>query len=353
MISGMQRSDFHYELDPARIAKQPMEPRDAARLLVCRRSDGALLEHAIVRDLPRLLRAGDRIVLNETRVLPHRLYGRRKSGGRVQCLLLRRRGAEAEAFLKPSNKLRPGERVDMEGGALELEILEKLGRGKHTVRLHATGEEDIAAVLERVGRAPLPPYIERDPEQEDAGRDRERYQTVFAREPGAVAAPTAGLHMTPELFAALEVAGIGLSRVVLHVGEGTFEPVRVEDVESHEMHEEQFVLPEATVQELEDCKRAGGRVYCIGTTTARVLESCFDGERLVPGSGSTRLFLYPGRGPRFLDGLLTNFHLPESTLLMLVASVLGREETLALYGHAIREGYRFFSFGDAMLIQPE
>ncbi|PIE24509.1 MAG: tRNA preQ1(34) S-adenosylmethionine ribosyltransferase-isomerase QueA [Planctomycetota bacterium] len=346
----MQRSDFQYELEPGRIAREPAEPRDGAKLLVCRRVDGALVEHAQVRDLPRFLRPGDRLVLNETRVLPHRLYGRRASGGRVQCLILRRDGDEALAFLKPSNKLRPGEVLSMEDGALEIELLEKLGRGKHRIRLAAGEGVDLA--LERVGRAPLPPYIERDPEREDRELDRERYQTVFAREPGAVAAPTAGLHLTAELLAQLAEQGIASTRVVLHVGEGTFEPLRAEEIESHEMHEERFVLSEESAAELEDCKAAGGRVFCVGTTSARVLESCWDGSRLVPGRGSTRLFLYPGKGPNFLDGILTNFHLPESTLLMLVASILGREETLALYEEAKRQGYRFFSFGDAMLILP-
>ena len=241
----------------------------------------------------------------------------------------------------------------MEAGALELVIREQQEGGRHLFELRTPGDGDPDAVLERVGRAPLPPYLTRGEAEADPVWIRERYQCVFAKEPGAVAAPTAGLHLTEELITKLRSTGVGFASVVLHVGEGTFEPLRVREVEDHVMHEEEYILPRETTEAIEACKARGGRVFCVGTTSARVLESCIDETgRLQPGSGRTRLFLYPGKGPRILDGLLTNFHLPESSLLLLVASMLGRERLLELYEQAIAEEYRFYSFGDAMLILP-
>jgi S-adenosylmethionine:tRNA ribosyltransferase-isomerase len=346
--------DFHYPLPPERVAREPLAERDAARLLVCSRTDPSRVEHRRVRDLPELLRPGDVVVLNETRVLAHRLVGARRTGARVECLVLRRSGREAVGFLRPSARLRPGEILAMEGGALHLRVLRKLGGGRHDLELLASEGGDLEAILERVGRAPLPPYLQRRGD-EDVALDRQRYQTVFARAPGAVAAPTAGLHFTPELLARLETAGVGVARLTLHVGEGTFEPVRCEEVEDHRMHAEEYELGEDAARAIEAARAGGGRVVAVGTTSARVLETCHDATtgRLRPGRGETRLFLYPGRGPRFVDVLLTNFHLPESTLLLLVASILGRERTLDLYRLAIEEGYRFYSFGDAMLILPD
>ncbi|MEZ5989786.1 MAG: tRNA preQ1(34) S-adenosylmethionine ribosyltransferase-isomerase QueA [Planctomycetota bacterium] len=350
----MRLSDFSYELPDDRIARVPAEPRDSARMLVCSRGDPSRVEHARIRDLPRYLGPGDVLVLNETRVLPHRLLGRRASGARVECLILERSGPACVGFVRPARKLASGERVAMEGGALTLVVEERLDEGRCRFRLAAADGEDVDAVLERVGRAPLPPYLARPDRPEDPVLDRERYQCVFAREPGAVAAPTAGLHLTPTLLDSLAAAGVREARVVLHVGLGTFEPIRAEVVEEHVMHEEEWSLPEDAAARCDAARAGGGRVVCVGTTSVRVLESAYDPEadRLVPGRGRTRLFLHPGRGPRVVDVLLTNFHLPESSLLLLVASILGRDRTLELYRTAIAEGYRFFSFGDAMLILP-
>lgn len=348
----MRRSDFSYELPPDRIAHHPSARREDAKLLVCSRSDPARLEHRTIRDLPELLGAQDMLVVNETMVLPHRLIGRRASGGRVECLILERDGLEAVGFMRPSKRLKVGERLGFEEGALEVELVEARERGRWRFRFCSGTEGEVDAAIERVGRAPLPPYLERDPDSENVRGDRERYQTVFAKNAGAVAAPTAGLHLTDDLLERLRAKGVGRVAVTLHVGEGTFEPLQAEEVEEHSMHEERYVLEPGVARALTEHRAAAGRVICVGTTSARVLETCWDGSELVHGVGSTQLYLYPGRGPRFLDGLLTNFHLPESTLLLLVASILGRARTLELYELALRERYRFFSFGDAMLILP-
>ena len=363
---GTRRTDFSYEVPGELVAQHPLEVREEARLLVCSRSDPSFVEHATIRALPEYLTAGDRLVLNETKVLPHRLLGRRASGGRVECLILERRGTEAWGFLRPSKRLRVGERLLFEDAALGMTLLAAGERGRWQFRLEIPAELDSEAdggpetaqklteLLERIGRAPLPPYLDRDPDSEDVAADRRCYQSVFAKHPGAVAAPTASLHLTDELLAELARRGVERSPVPLHVGEGTFEPLRAELIEEHEMHEEAYELSAASARAIEASKAAGGRIVCVGTTSARVLESCWDAAAacLREGAGRTRLFLYPGKGPRCLDILLTNFHLPESTLLLLVASLLGRERTLELYALAIRERYRFFSFGDAMLILP-
>ncbi len=354
----MQRKDFHYELPQDRVALFPAEPRDGARMLVCSRSDPCRLEHRRIRDLPDYLEAGDLLVLNETKVLPHRLLGKRDSGGRVECLILERRGCEGEGFLKPSARLSLGETLQMEGGALKLTILEDLGRGRHRFRLEVPDGGDLGLCLDRVGRAPLPPYIKRSRDEENRDFDRERYQTVFARNPGAVAAPTAGLHLTSALLERLGNLGVGQARVTLHVGEGTFEPLKGDRIEDHKMHQEYFDCPLEAARKIEEVRAAGRRILCVGTTSVRVLESSLEQEegeqgarvRVVPRSGKTDLFLYPGHGPRLEFALLTNFHLPESSLLLLLASILGRERVLELYRIAMDQGYRFFSFGDAMLV---
>ncbi len=344
----MRVSDFDFALPPASIASRAAEPRDHARLLVYDRATRRG-EHAHVFDLPRFLRAGDLLVLNDTRVMPWRLRGRRATGGAVECLLVRLDGSAGEAFVKPSKKLRAGDRLPMEGGAIELELREPQGGGRWAVALHAS-QGSIAAALERCGRAPLPPYIARDGE-EDVAADRARYQTVFARAPGAIAAPTAGLHFTPELLARVQALGVGLAYVTLHVGEGTFAPLRTEVVEEHRMHAEPYELPAATAAAVAATKARGGRVVAVGTTSCRTLETGATGDGGVhAGSGASSLFLYPGRPFRVVDALLTNFHLPQSTLLMLVAAFAGRDEMLAVYRDAIERGYRFYSFGDAMLI---
>jgi S-adenosylmethionine:tRNA ribosyltransferase-isomerase len=341
-------ADFDFVLPPERIATTPVEPRDAARLFVHDRA-GDRSEHATVAELPRFLRAGDLLVLNDTRVMPWRLRGRRVTGGGVECLLLRRDGDLGEAFVKPSKKLRPGDRLAMEGGAVQLELLVRQHEGRWQVRLAAPGG-DIDAAIERCGRAPLPPYIDRAGD-EDAAHDRERYQTVFAKTPGAIAAPTAGLHFTAELLARIHAAGVATAFVTLHVGEGTFAPLRTEVVEEHRMHHERYELPIATAAAVAAARARGGRVIAVGTTSCRTLETCASGDgKVAPGEGTSDLFLYPGKSFRVVDALFTNFHLPQSTLLMLVAAFAGRDRILALYREAIERSYRFFSFGDAMLL---
>jgi S-adenosylmethionine:tRNA ribosyltransferase-isomerase len=341
-------SDFDFDLPQERIATRPATPRDAAKLMVLERRTGAR-RHLAIADLPALLTPGDLLVVNDTRVLPHRLLGRRATGGRVETLILERQGDLCRGYLRPAGKVRIGEAIAMEGGALMLHPLAALGGGVFRFRLDP-GTRALDAVLESVGRAPLPPYLGRRGEEE-AARDRSDYQTVFATRDGAIAAPTAGLHFTPELLAALREAGIALATVTLHVGEGTFAPVRVEHVAEHRMHAERFALPQATADAIAHARSQKKRVIAVGTTSARTLESrARDGGLVEPGEGETDLFLAPGARFRVVDALLTNFHLPRSTLLMLVAAFAGREPILDAYGEAIARGYRFYSFGDAMLI---
>ncbi|MFN9704642.1 MAG: tRNA preQ1(34) S-adenosylmethionine ribosyltransferase-isomerase QueA [Planctomycetota bacterium] len=341
-------TDFDFELPPSAIAVQPAEPRDHARLFVHDRVSRRD-EHAHVFDLPRFLRPGDLLVLNDTKVMPWRLRGRRATGGAVECLLVQVDVEAGEAFVKPSNKLRVGERVAMEGGAIELELRETLGGGRWRVGLRAaTGT--VASALERCGRAPLPPYIARDG-AEDVQRDRERYQTVYARAPGAIAAPTAGLHFTPELLQRIAAMGVQLAYVTLHVGEGTFAPMRSDVVEEHRMHSERYELPPATAAAIAATRARGGRVVAVGTTSCRTLETCADGKGgVVAGAGASDLFLRPGSRFQVVDALFTNFHLPKSKLVMMVAAFAGRDEVLARYREAVARGYRFYSFGDAMLL---
>lgn len=341
-------SEFSFDLPPELIAARSVEPRDRARMIVHDRASRRT-SHRHVRDLPELLAPGDLLVLNDTRVRPWRLCGRRESGGAVECLLLSLDEDRAEAFLKPSKKLAEGDWLPMEGGEVEVELLEAMGGGRWRLRVHAR-DGDVAGALERCGRAPLPPYIER-PQDEDVAADRARYQTVFASRPGAVAAPTAGLHFTEELLERLAARGVERAFVTLHVGEGTFAPVRAEVVEEHRMHAETYELPESTAAAVARTRARGGRVVAVGTTSCRTLETCArDDGHVSAGCGESDLFLYPGREFRCVDALLTNFHLPESTLVMLVAAFAGAEETLALYREAIAERYRFYSFGDAMLL---
>lgn len=349
----MNVSAFDYELPAELIAQAPSQPRDAARLFV---HDVARDEsrHAHVRELDRLLRAGDLLIVNDTRVRGARLLGRRASGGAVELLLLERDGPQRwRALARPAGRLKPGETVELEGGELLARMLERDGEA-WWLELSAprAGAEPLELTLERCGRAPLPPYIVRprgvDPARE---HDRERYQTVFARELGAIAAPTAGLHFTPELLERLQRAGIERASVTLHVGEGTFRPVTVEDTDAHVMHAERFALPAATVAAIERCRARRGRVVAVGTTSVRVLESCADANGVLrAGSGSTNLFLTPGATFRVVDALLTNFHLPRSTLLMLVSAFAGRERVLRLYAEAVASRYRFYSYGDALLL---
>lgn len=340
----MKTSDFYFDLPPALIAQTPLERRDASRLLVLRRADGAL-SHEHFYDLPRHLRRGDCLVLNDSRVLPARLLGRRESGGVSELLLLRERGGDVwECLVRPGKKLRAGARVVFGDGQLTGEILEVLPDGNRLVRFHYQGI--FLEVLEALGRMPLPPYIKAEL------ADQERYQTVYSKVPGSAAAPTAGLHFTPELLEEIRAKGVQVVYVTLHVGLGTFRPVKAQDIEDHEMHAEYCAVPPETARVITETKRAGGRVVCVGTTSCRTVESFANEDGTMdPHSGWTSIFLYPGCRFKCLDALVTNFHLPESTLLMLVSALAGRERVLDAYRVAVEEGYRFFSFGDAMLIE--
>ncbi len=355
----MRTTDFDFELPVERIAQEPTEPRDAARLLVRDAADGGELRHGQVRDLPDFLRAGDLLVVNDTRVLPARVMGRRATGGQVEMLFLEPDAAFAEergwrAMVRPAKKLKPGERVECRGGVIARMLERSSDDGTWTVTLEgADGAlRPMEEWLARCGVMPLPPYIQRAARAEDA----ERYQTVYASEPGAVAAPTAGLHFTDQLFKALGERGVDVARVTLHVGAGTFLPVTADRLQDHAMHSERYELSADCEQAVRRAREGGGRVIAVGTTSARVLESCRadDGEGapagVRAGRGDTRIFLHPGRGPAVCDGIFTNFHLPKSTLVMLVASFIGTDETLAMYRAAIEAEYRFYSYGDATLV---
>jgi S-adenosylmethionine:tRNA ribosyltransferase-isomerase len=324
-------SDLDYELPDALISQAPAEPRDASRLMVVDAAAGSI-EHRTFRDLPLFLRPGDALVLNETKVLPARLKARKPTGGEVELLFLRDLGRDNawETLARPAKRLKPGGRLL--AGDEKLDLLENLGEGRWSV-----SAPDVPGLLERHGRMPLPPYIEATPEAEA------RYQTVYAREPGSAAAPTAGFHFTEEVLRGAERAGAALARVTLHVGTGTFLPVRTEKLEDHRMHAERYDVPEEAARAVEEA----GRVVAAGTTVARTLETwAGTGDR----SGESRLFVYPGYRWRAVDALLTNFHLPRSTLLAMVMSFGGRDLVREAYRVAVEERYRFYSFGDAMLI---
>ena len=340
--------DYDYPLPEDRIAQSPAEPRDASRLLLLRRDSPALAHH-VFRDLPELLRPGDLLVLNRSRVFPARILARRATGARVEVLLVRDRGGgEWDAWLRPNRRVgREPLHVDgLEAPPLRVCSDAVPGDPTRTVRIDVPPVA-LAAWLERHGRTPLPPYIRRDPD----AADRERYQTVYAREPGSVAAPTAGLHFTPALLERLSARGIHSAEVVLHVGPGTFRPVEVDDVREHRVPPEHVSLPEATVQRILETRARGGRVVAVGTTSVRVLESAASPDgRLRPFAGSTDRVVLPGDVFRATDALLTNFHLPRSSLLLLVAAFAGRERVLDAYAEAVAQRYRFYSYGDAMLI---
>ncbi len=336
--------DFDYELPEERIAQQAVEPRDRARLLVAERR-GGIVEHAHVSDLPRLLRPGDLLIGNATRVRPARLRGMKGTGGKAEALLLGPAGADRyEALVRCRGRLREGQGFVFERGARRVEArLEALAEDGRVVLSFAPGADPYA-----LGEMPLPPYIARPTADR---QDEERYQTVFARAPGSVAAPTAGLHLTAALLDDLRAAGVGWAEVVLHVGAGTFRPVTEDALHRGELHAEPFELPASTAEAIAETRARGGRVVALGTTTARVLESCArDDGGVEPGAGETRLFLRPGSRLRVVDGLLTNFHLPRSSLLLLVAAFAGRDRVLSWYREAVARSYRFYSYGDAMLI---
>lgn len=343
----MSLEAYDYPLPPELIAQEGAEPRDTARLMVVFREGPFRAEHRRVRDLPLYLRPGDVLVFNESKVIPARLLAQKPTGGRVEVLLVRERPPGFwEALLGPARKAPPGTRLAFlsprDLRPVEGLLAEVVGVEAGGVRL-LRFEGDLVAHLEEVGEVPLPPYIK-------AKIPLERYQTVYARRPGSVAAPTAGLHFTPELLERLKGMGVELCFLTLHVGPGTFRPVKG-DPERHEMHAEPYEIPEATAAAVNRAKREGRRVVAVGTTVVRALESAWrEGEGLVPGAGETRLFIRPPYAFRAIDALFTNFHLPRSTLLMLVAAFLGHEKTMAAYRLAVAERYRFYSLGDAMLI---
>jgi S-adenosylmethionine:tRNA ribosyltransferase-isomerase len=346
-------SSFDFELPPELIAQEPA-PRGTSRLLVVDRHTKGWRESSI-SELPSLLSAGDLVVANNTRVFPARLLGRREpSGGAVECLLLEPAGGgEWWALVHPGQKLKPGARlafrddVRAPGVSIHGEVLEQRFYGRRRIRFEVTGADDVYAAAEAIGHVPLPPYIRRP----DTGADRERYQTVFARAPGAVAAPTAGLHFDARMAERLRSHGIGWAEITLHVGYGTFQPVRADEVEEHRVEPERFDVPAEVARMVQDTRRAGHRVVAVGTTTTRALESAVDAAGVLePRSGTTDLFIHPGHRFRVVDALLTNFHLPRSSLLMLVAAFAGQDLVMAAYHDAIKRRFRFYSYGDAMLI---
>jgi S-adenosylmethionine:tRNA ribosyltransferase-isomerase len=348
MANGLLTADYAFELPPELVAQSPLPKRDASRLMVVDRQTGTI-SHRIFSDLPSLTSPGDLMVVNRSRVVKARLLGTRVgSGAPAEVFLLAPLGdGRYEAMVSPGGKLKPGRVVQFAEG-FTAEILEVTERRTRIVRLRAAEPfRDVEQAIEAHGHIPLPPYIERADEAADA----DRYQTVYAREAGSVAAPTAGLHFTPELLAALDARGVRRGEVVLHVGAGTFKPVEVDDPALHVMHEERFAIPDATAQALVETRAAGGRVWAVGTTSVRTLESAAERDRTVrAGEGETRIFIRPPARPRVVDALVTNFHLPRSTLIMLVAAFAGYDLTMRAYREAIAQRYRFYSYGDAMAI---
>ena len=340
----MNTSDFYFDLPQELIAQTPLQQRDGSRLLCLDRKSGKM-EHRFFYNLPELLRPGDCLVLNDSRVLPARLIGHRvPGGGACEVLLLTQKEDDLwECLVRPGKKLRPAARVTFGNGELTAVVEDAMPDGNRLVRFKFEGI--FLEVLERLGEMPLPPYI-----KEKLG-DKERYQTVYSKNPGSAAAPTAGLHFTKELLSQISAAGVKVCYVTLHVGLGTFRPVKEENILDHEMHSEYCIVPEETARIVTETKRAGGRVICVGTTSCRTLESFANPDgTLDPHSGWTNIFIYPGYTFRCMDALVTNFHLPESTLIMLVSALAGREHILNAYKTAVEMRYRFFSFGDAMFI---
>ena len=340
----MDLHDFYYELPRELIAQDPLEDRSGSRLLVLNRSTGET-EHHIFREIREYLRPGDCLVVNDTKVIPARLIGSREgTGAKIEVLLLKRRADDVwETLVKPGKKARPGVRLCFGDGLLRGEVLEVVEEGNRLIRF--TYEGIFEEILDRLGQMPLPPYITHQL------KDRNRYQTVYAKHAGSAAAPTAGLHFTPELLDEIRKKGVQIAHVTLHVGLGTFRPVKVEAIEDHHMHSEFYVVEEEQARIINETRAGGGRIIAVGTTSCRTLESAADEDGVLrAGSGWTDIFIYPGYEFRLTDCLITNFHLPESTLLMLVSALAGRERILKAYEAAVKERYRFFSFGDAMFI---
>lgn len=344
MTGELKKSDFYFDLPKELIAQDPLEDRSASRLLLLDKNTGAV-SHRVFRQITEYLRPGDCLVLNNTKVIPARLLGQReKTGGHVELLLLKRRQDDVwETLVKPGKKCRPGARISFGDGLLTAEVLETVEEGNRLVRF--TYDGIFEEVLDRLGEMPLPPYITHKLQ------DKNRYQTVYAKYEGSAAAPTAGLHFTQSLLEQITEMGVETAYVTLHVGLGTFRPVKEENVLEHHMHSEFYQVTDEAAQKINRVKEKGGRIICVGTTSCRTVESAADENGIVrPGCAQTDIFIYPGYRFKVLDGLITNFHLPESTLVMLVSALAGREHVLAAYREAIRERYRFFSFGDAMFI---
>lgn len=340
----MKTSDFYYELPEERIAQTPIEPRDHSRMLVYHRADQRV-EHLHFYDLPRFLNPGDALVLNETKVIPARLLGlKERTGVPVEILLLKRLEKDVwEALVRPGRRLLPGTFCSFGGGLLRAEILSTLENGGRRVRFHYQGVFE--ALLDELGQMPLPPYIH------EHLADQTRYQTVYAKAEGSAAAPTAGLHFTPELLDSIRAMGVHIAPVLLHVGLGTFRPVKAENVDEHVMHVEHYEVTQETADIVNAARASGHRCVCVGTTSVRTLETVADENGLLRAQrGETGIFITPGYRYKVVDALITNFHLPESTLLMLVSALMGREEALRVYDMAVKEQYRFFSFGDCMMI---
>ncbi|MFW5631485.1 MAG: tRNA preQ1(34) S-adenosylmethionine ribosyltransferase-isomerase QueA [Acetivibrio ethanolgignens] len=340
----MQTKDFDFYLPEELIAQDPLEDRSSSRLLVLNKKTGERT-HRIFRDIVEYLEPGDCLVINNTKVIPARLIGEKEgTGAHIELLLLKRKEKDIwETLVKPGKKAKPGTRISFGGGLLTGEIIDVVEEGNRLVQF--TYEGIFEEILDQLGQMPLPPYITHQLQ------DKNRYQTVYAKYEGSAAAPTAGLHFTKELLQKIEEKGIVIANVTLHVGLGTFRPVKVEDVTKHHMHSEFYQVEKAEAEKINAAKASGHRVICVGTTSCRTIESAADENGIVrAGSGNTEIFIYPGYQFKVLDALITNFHLPESTLLMLVSALAGRENILAAYDEAVKEKYRFFSFGDAMLI---
>lgn len=343
----MKTSDFYYDLPKELIAQDPLEDRSSSRLLHLSMKDGSV-EHRHFTDILDYLKDGDCLVINDTRVIPARLYGHKEgTGALIEILLLKRKKDDIwECLVKPGKKARPGAKITFGNGILTGEILDIVEEGNRLIQFHYEGifEE----ILDQLGEMPLPPYITHKLQ------DKNRYQTVYAKHDGSAAAPTAGLHFTEELLKKVQEKGVNIAHVTLHVGLGTFRPVKVDDVEQHHMHSEFYMVEEDQAELINRTKKQGGRVIAVGTTSCRTLESASDEDGVIhAGSGWTEIFIYPGYCFKMIDGLITNFHLPESTLMMLVSALAGKERIMVAYEEAVQEKYRFFSFGDAMFIDPE
>ncbi len=340
----MKRQDFYYELPEELIAQDPLEDRQSSRLLVLDKESGAI-SHRIFREITDYLEEGDCLVINDTKVIPARLIGSREgTNAKIEILLLKRKENNVwETLVKPGKKAKVGTRISFGEGLLTGEVIDIVEEGNRLIRF--TYEGIFEEILDQLGQMPLPPYITHQLE------DKNRYQTVYAVNTGSAAAPTAGLHFTPELLKKIEEKGVAIARVTLHVGLGTFRPVKVDEITDHHMHSEFFRIDEEAAEKINHAKDTGNRVICVGTTSCRTIESAADEKgRLKACSGWTEIFIYPGYRFKVLDCLITNFHLPESTLIMLVSALAGRENVLRAYEEAVKEGYRFFSFGDAMYI---